>query len=205
MPLPNRAAATLIALVLASVCNAAAPASGWNLHWQQCLPTYTTNGGFAAFNAIAAPANAATGTIERFDANLSSWKRQVTIWRQPCPADSRFPAIFVRIHTVTDGPGTGYKTIYAVELDLLQPDHLLLPTAPGAMSICSNTVDCERAIVSQTSVTTAGNTFTFLLSRAADESFRMDQPFDFGWESAIGTVHVPSALDEFTVFKNDFE
>lgn len=198
-------AATFASLAITQTCRADVPANGWNLHWQQCLPSYTTNQGFAAFNALTAPENAATGTIERFDENLSSWKRQVTIWRQPCPAADRFPAVFVRIHTLEDGPGTGFLTIYAVDLKLVQPAYLQFPTQPASMAMCSNIVDCGRAIVSQTSVTTAGNTFTFLLAHGFDQAFRLDQPFQFGWESAVGTVTVPSAVDEFTVFANGFE
>ena len=196
---------TLASLVLAMPCHADTPANGWNLHWQQCLPSYTTNQGFAAFNALTAPENAATGAIERFDDNLSSWKRQITIWRQPCPADDRFPAVFVRIHTLSTGPGTGFLTIYGVNLKLIQPAHLQFPTYPASMAICANMADCGRAIVSQTSVTTAGNTLTFLLAHGFDQGFRLDQPFQFGWESADGTVTVPSAIDEFTIFSNDFE
>ena len=198
-------ATTLVSLALTQACRADVPANGWNLHWQQCLPSYTTNQGFAVFNALVAPENAATGTIERFDDNLSSWKRQITIWRQPCPADDRFPAVFVRIHTLTDGPGTGFLTIYAVDLKLIQPAYLQLPTYAATMAICSNTVSCGDPIISQTSVTTAGDTLTFLLPHGFNQAFRLDQPFQFGWESAVGTVNVPSAVAEFVVFANDFE
>lgn len=198
-------AAAMASLLFAQPSDAVAPANGWSLHWQQCLPSYTTNQGFAAFNAITAPAHAATGTIERVDDGLSSWKRQITIWRQPCPADNRFPAVFVRIHTLTDGPGTGFRTIYSVDLRLMQPAYLQMPTHAASMAICSNTDSCDFPIISQTSVTTAGKTLTFLLPHGFDQALRLDQPFEFGWESAIGTVAVPSAIDEFTLFSNGFE
>ena len=121
------------------------------------------------------------------------------------PIPDRFPAVFVRIHTLTDGPDTGFLTIYAVDLKLIQPAYLQLPTHAATMAMCSNIIDCGRVIVSQTSVTTAGNTFTFLLAHGFDQAFRLDQPFLFGWESAAGTVTVPSAVDEFRLFSNDFE
>lgn len=73
------------------------------------------------------------------------------------------------------------------------------------MAICSNTVACGDPIISQTTVTTVGDTLTFLLPHGFNRAFRLDQPFQFGWENANGTVSVPSAVDEFTLFANDFE